>query len=269
MSSGLNFFLERLPDWLELIDKTDLPASALVRTDRIGPAVGRVDLLLKQVSQEPCVEELDSETKQLPDFCFERHIMPDRSFCLGHIEGTSNQDNVDAFWRKLGAFLKNQDYAARHGVWPIEQGMSHSETSMRAQKLIEDMIRSDEGLLQEWLLSAFRGRGWISEVAHRRQDKPELTLTKRQACPRGCSKLNPSHAGCKLGPSKNIPRAGKKDCAVLIGDCKDAEFISDILMLEHIRFSSDRLLHEAIIQSPQEGIVCCGSMKTCPMNAGA
>jgi len=269
MSSGLKLFLERLPDWLVIVDKTDLPASVIVRTDNIGPAIGRVDLLLKPTSQEPCVEELDSKTKQLPDFCYERHIMPDRSFCLGHIEGALNLDSVDAFWCKLRAFLKNQDYAARHGLWPIEQGMSHSETSMRAQKLIEDMIRSDESLLQDWLLSAFRGRGWISEIAHRGLDKPELTLTKRQACPRGCSKLNSSHAGCRLVPSKNIPRAGKKDCLMLIGECKDAQLITDILTLEHIRFSSDRILHEAIIQNPQESIVCCGSMKTCPMNAGA
>ena len=269
MSSGLVSFLERLPDWLVIVDKTDLPTSVIVRTDDIGGAIGQVDLLLKTAPQEPYVEELDSKTKQLPDFCFERHIMPDRSFCLGHIEGDQKLDNVDAFWCKLRAFLKNQDYATRHRVWPIEQGMSHSETSMRAQKLIEDMIRSDEELLQDWLLSAFRGRGWISAVAHRGRDKPELTLTKRQACPRGCSKLNPSHAGCKLGPSKNLSLTGKKDCPVLIGECKDAELISNILTLEHIRFSSDRLLHEAILQSPQESIVCCGSMKTCPINDGA
>jgi len=232
MFSGLKLFLDRLPDWLVIVDETDLPASVIVRSDNIGLAIGQVDLLLKTALQEPCVEELESKTKQLPEFCFERHIMPDRSFCLGHIEGDQKLDNIDAFWCKLWAFLKNQDYATRHGVWPIEQGMSHSETSMKAQKLIESMICSDEDLLQDWLLSAFRGKGWISEVAHRGLDKPELTLTKRQAC-------------------------------------KNAELISNILTLEQIRFSSDRLLHEAIIQSPQESIVCCGSMKTCPMNVRA
>lgn len=266
MSSELNLFLERLPDWLELIDDADLPASVVVRTDSIGPSIGRVDLLLKPGSQEPCVEELDSNIKQLPDFCYERHIMRNRTFCLGHIEGTANFDNIEVFWLKLKAFLENQDYASRHGVWPIEQGMSHSETSMKAQKLIENLIRSDEDLLQDWLLSAFRDKGWISKAAHRNSNKSEPKITMRQACPRGCTKLNLNHAGCKLAPPGNKPRAGKKDQPVLVGDCKNRELINNLLVLEHIRWSSDQLLYEAIVQDTDANITCCSSMKTCPIN---
>ena len=269
MSSVLPTFLKQLPDWVEVIEAADLPASVVVRTDPIGTELQSVDLLLKPGPQEPYITEHDTKSKQLPDFCYERHIMRDSSFCLGHIEGANNLNHVESFWLKLKAFLENQDYAARRGVWPIEQGMSHTGTSMKAQKLIENKIRSDESLLQDWLLSAFRGRGWIAKIAHRPLDKPDPKLTNRQACPRGCSKQNTEHSGCKLDLKGKTPRKGKKDDPILIGDCKDAELISDILVLEHIRFSADQLLYESIIQNPQEGIECCGTMKTCPLNVGA
>lgn len=198
MADSLDALLGNLPQWLEIVDASGAPDSVVVRTDIIGAGIGRIDLLLKPGPSEPSVEELNSQAKQLPDFCFERHIMPDRSFCLGHIEGASKLNDVEVFWCKLRVFLENQDFATRFGVWPIEQGMSHSETSMKAQKLIEDMIRSNESLLQEWLHSAFRGKGWISKAAHRKSNKSTPTYTARQACPRGCSTLNPHQVGCQI-----------------------------------------------------------------------
>lgn len=66
--------------------------------------------------------------KILPQFCPERHINADGSFCLGLRAGEGiNSVTAAAWWTKLHAFLLCQETAAEVGLWPSGAQLSHGD----------------------------------------------------------------------------------------------------------------------------------------------
>ncbi len=83
------------------------------------------------------------EHRQLPEFCLERHINADSTFCLylDFVAKLGDEDAARSWWSSLGTFLNNQIYAEKHRVWPLESGLSHGDAA-HEQLAMENLAES-------------------------------------------------------------------------------------------------------------------------------
>jgi hypothetical protein len=176
----------------------------------------------------------------LPNFCPQRHMNPNGTFCLGFNAGDAIRDTAAAtsWWKKLGLFLTCQDTAHETKTWPPKIEISHGvagEIEISAEKVAEEL-----GLLAEYQLAVREDQGPIAEAL--------------QKIRKSTGKLRNGKAACVC---ERKYRTGE---SYLRRDCWAANWPC-LVAMEARRRSEER----AFWKSLKGKQVCCRTMDDCPL----
>lgn len=97
-------------------------------------------LELTVVGDPATVRVTESEPRHVPEFCPDRHVYRNGSFCLGRtlIEAPTTIDRARGWWRLLGGYLELQVSAALLGEWDETHAWPHgrgAHTLARAEAI--------------------------------------------------------------------------------------------------------------------------------------
>ncbi|MDX2086349.1 MAG: E2 domain-containing protein [Kofleriaceae bacterium] len=97
-------------------------------------------LELTVVGDPPTVRVTESEPRHVPEFCPDRHVYRDGSFCLGRtlIAAPTTTEHAREWWRLLGGYLDLQVSAALLGEWDETHAWPHglaAHTLARAETI--------------------------------------------------------------------------------------------------------------------------------------
>lgn len=263
--SPLERLISRKPNWIETVyiksdwalvcASIELWSAPFFLSLSLSPASGAID-----------VGETSLLPKQLPCFCFERHIMPSGRFCIASDTNkkalTVGYESV--WWTDLYEFLENQYIAKQKQYWPFERGMSHSAIGQSLQLEIEDMLSDDIQLRDEYLEGAFGDIGWLSSKNPLISLSTPRPLLKRSPCPRGCRTLHGSFRADQCKTNDCAPKCRRQHEAILVGDCPRSKSLRAVAQKETLRRQAERELYDGW----RSTVKCCGSMKICPLLRG-
>lgn len=175
----------------------------------------------------------------LPEFCPERHINPDGSFCIGLRAGQGITDETaPAWWMKLHAFALWQETAAETGFWPSEAQLSHGEAG-------EIELAAENAADQLGLQAAYReavafDSGFIAAGIRKVNAKTGVLRNGRSACICG--------------------RTDRQGRTLLRRDCH-SNGLGCPIVLEHQR----RIMIDEYWRTLRGRVTCCGTMHECPL----
>lgn len=262
--NSVNLLLQSLPPWIEIEERKN-GESKLIATPPLpggGPS-HEFRLVLRPSSQGGVTVIEQDARRKFPDFCLERHINPDSTFCLyyGSEEPLVDSDAAIGWWSSLATFLANQIYADRHHVWPLAAGLSHGDAAQEQLKM--EAISEPLGWKDEILRSMFRGKGWLAENLPRLSKGGHRIVNSRSPCPRGCTWKH------KLLRRKSCDNDGcYSDCqrqhkSILRRDCPHRSAIEKLVLHEHRRLKIEENITKKLLAA---GKKCCGTMKFCPLH---
>jgi hypothetical protein len=251
------------PDWVEIRKQTaaKLVFSANPPSRSGAPGKQSYDLVAEARKGELTVSE-SAPGKSLPTLCVERHINPGSTFCLFVNSETLPQspDEAHYWWDGLKAYLQHQQYADKHGHWPIDAQMSHGVAADLQQKM-ED-VADELGWRADILASIFRKKCWLGGRLPRMAKGRKSLVNARSPCPRGCTrkhhllrKFACQHVDC-------LPNCRKRHPPILRADCPHRQAVEKLVMLEHARREIEARM---IKQLKKDGHRCCGRMKQCAL----
>ena len=176
---------------------------------------------------------------RFPARCFERHIEDGGWFCLGLSSGWVVKDAQSArdWWSSLGEFLRLQRVAARTGLWPDHNALSHGEAGRHHRDALA--LADEIGLLDEY-------------ERHIGGDVTVVSSLHGRLAPDGKRLLN-GRAPCPCGRH----RRGKP---VLRRNCPRRAVVEQLLAAERCRVVKLEAFWTAL-----KGTSCCGTMKCCPL----
>ena len=176
---------------------------------------------------------------RFPARCPERHVEDDGWFCLGLSSGWMVEDAASAstWWAALEDFLKLQRVAARSGLWPDQNALSHGAAGKHHRDALA--LAGDVGLLDAYERHVSGERSVVAAL--------DAALTKDG------SRLINGRAACPCGRS----RRGRP---VLRRRCPHRAKVLALLREERSRA---RKLQE--YWTWMAGTTCCGTMKGCPL----
>jgi hypothetical protein len=205
-----------------------------------------IDASKSTVSVRECRPE------QLPQFCPERHINHDGSFCITWQPGAplkvTTPEEAGAWWASLLGFLWLQQRASRLRRWPGDVAWAHGDAAI-AQR---DAERAANAL----------GPRYVKALARRR-----LSVTKKRG-PSGDFLELRDQGRWLYAVWEKAARVATLGQACLCGNkraqlraCGDhARAAADLVFaLELWRIEEKRFWHQ------QRGRTCCGTMDDCPM----
>jgi hypothetical protein len=179
----------------------------------------------------------------LPACCPERHINPDGTFCIGLRAGEGVTDETaPAWWRKLHAFALLQETAAETGFWPSDAELSHGdagEVEIAAENAADEL-----GLRAVYREAVAFDTGVIAAGVSKISAKTGMLRNGRSACICG--------------------RTDRRGRILLRRDCYGIGRGCPILF-EHRR----RAMVDEYWQTLRGRVVCCGTMRECPLRATA
>lgn len=198
-------------------------------------------LIVHEIEGELQVKE-SGDSRLLPEYCPQRHMNDNGSFCLGLVAGSGICDATTAnrWWQRLQVFLTCQETAHETGVWPEYAQLSHGvagEYEYQAEELARTL-----GVLGEYRDSVRYDTGQIACFAGR-VDRSSLRLRNGRArCPCG-----------------RTDRAGRP---ILRRQCWKAQHRC-LAVLEFKR----RQALERFWASIKDKHQCCGTMTDCPLQS--
>ncbi len=226
---------------------------AEISVTRPGGAVHVFTLAISIAGEHVSAREAPGQ-HQLPQFCPDRHINPNQSFCLGWGDGKPGHiiDEAAArqWWSTVYRFLAHQISANARRVFPgAENGRAHGDAAKhqalaeRAAECLgaEFAAAAGAGLLEvredtrpgKHRLELWRSNSLLARVSLR----SETLLAGRLACPCGC----------------------KPVCAITA--CGDhAEALVTYMLERHRCAVADRAFLDHCAAA---GMVCCGTLATC------
>jgi hypothetical protein len=203
-----------------------------------------------------------AERRQFPDFCLERHINPNSTFCLFFRSEAKLQapDEAVAWWFGLDSFLNNQVYAERRRVWPLGAGLSHG--SAADEQVAMEELAEPLGWIDELWRGMFRGKGWLSKRLPRVSKAHARVVTARRPCPRGCTWKHNGLRGASCKTESCYGSCKKMHKPILRAECPHREAVEALVLHEHRRREIEASIVRELVQ---EGKQCCGTMKFCPL----
>lgn len=262
--NSLNLLLQNIPPWAEIEDKRTEGVRITASPPTVGGNTPRTFRLELRRSSRQCgvVVAEQPEHRQLPEFCLERHINSDGTFCL-HLGSEGELSDADAamsWWMSLGTFLNNQFYAEKHGVWPLEAGFSHGDAAQE-QLAMEELAKS-VGWKDEILQAIFRGKGWMAKQLPRISKKADRVLNARTPCPRGCTWKHKLLRKKSCVSVDCLSDCRKEHKPILRSECPNRNIVEALVLREHQRRKIEADIVNRLIQ---EGKRCCGAMKRCSL----
>lgn len=261
--NSIDLLLQNSPPWVGITNRELGRTKITAEPPPPGKGPARQFLLELRVSNSGGVSVAEQgDERQLPPSCIERHINPDHTFCLEWDSEAPISDGVAAisWWSSLGAFLINQAYAERHGVWPLSAALSHGEAAR--EQLAMEAIADPLGWKDDILLAMFRGKGWLAEYLPRISKTRDRVVNARSPCPRGCTRKHKLLRKKSCGLSACNPNCQRKHPPILRADCPNRLAIETLILHEHQRRRIERRVIEKLAK---DGHKCCGTMKSCPL----
>jgi len=259
----INLLLQHSPPWITIEDRQKGAVTIIAAPPMPGGGADRKFYLELRPSRQNGVSVTEQkEQRQFPEFCLERHINPDNTFCLhyGSEDLLKDADDANSWWASLGSFLANQVYAERRAVWPLAAGLSHGNAAR--EQLEMEVLAEPLGWKDDILRSIFRGKGWLAERLPRISKNRDRIVNSRSPCPRGCTQKH------KLLRKKSCDlEACYLDCRkqhkpILRRNCPHRSVIESLILHEHKRLEIESRIVDELIA---EGKQCCGTMKFCPL----
>jgi len=261
--NSLDELLQQVPEWVEVESRKSKKAVIRATCVRDSGALGDVySLAVEQLASDRIkIYETKAEQK-LPKCCVERHINSDSSFCL-HLDSSKPVGSPKAardWWNSLARYLSNQEYAARFGRWPINQGLSHGDAATTQVEM--ERLADTVGWRDEVLSSIFRGTGFLHDAPLRLSKDKSRFVNLRTPCPRGCKRLHFPYRkrSCERHECKTDCQRDHRP--ILRASCPNRDVIERLNRLEIKRRSQERELLNDLKQSKTP---CCGTMKDCPL----
>jgi hypothetical protein len=224
------------PDWVEFRQVDARAADVDAIGSRRSGAFTRVfELSIIHLAHEVKVFERTTK-KTLPEFCPERHINGDGSFCLGLRAGEGiTEETARAWWAKLHAFLLCQETATESGLWPTEAELLHGDAG--EIELLAERAAAEIGLRSAYRQAVQFDTGPVASGLAKINATTRLLRNGRSACI--CGRTN---------------RAGK---TLLRRDC---HHLGCPIVLEYERRAAIDRFWMALRSQP-----CCGTMRNCPL----
>lgn len=261
--SVISRLADNCPDWVEVGTQTSskLVFCANPRSRSGTPGKQTYELVAIFQNGELTVSE-SAPGANLPTLCVERHINPGSTFCLFMHSGTPPQSHEEAlyWWRALKAYLQHQQYAGKHGHWPIDAQMSHGRAADIQQQM--EALSNKVGWRDEILASIFRKKGWLGGTLPRLAKGRKTLVNVRSPCPRGCTRKH--HPLRKKACQRRdcLPTCMKQHPLILRADCPHRKDIEQLVIWELTRRDIEARMIE---QLKSDGHRCCGTMKQCAL----
>ncbi|KPQ15965.1 MAG: hypothetical protein HLUCCO18_09890 [Rhodobacteraceae bacterium HLUCCO18] len=263
--SGLNQLLQTVPHWASIEDKEQVAATVLVSPPGArGLNSGGFWLTLEASKHGGVAVKEVQDKRQLPEFCLERHINSDSTFCVFFRSEYPLEDSEAAktWWSYLGIYLSNQLYAQRRGIWPLGSGLSHGEAA-HVQVAME-ALAEPLGWKDDLWLAMFRGKGWLAKPLPRISRQRDRVLNARSPCPRGCTWKHKLLRKESCRTPSCLSGCNRLHKPILRAECPNRTTIEELVLHEHER---QRMESEIIDDLRKEGKVCCGTMERCPLKS--
>ncbi|MYI70451.1 MAG: hypothetical protein F4103_17490 [Boseongicola sp. SB0673_bin_14] len=261
--SSLDQLNDTCPAWANIFEVQRRKLRVLAVAQQPSGLTGRSYFLFINLRRDNLVAVFEEPDGHLPLCCVERHINPDASFCLHYnsTEPVQSAAMAREWWRSLGFYLNNQDYASRRRKWPMLAQLSHGDaaiTQIQMEELAEPLGWKEE----EVLAAIFRKRGWLGGRLPRLSKDKSSLVNLRSPCPRGCTrKHHPFRkSSCeRLNCAEGCRRLHKP---TLRADCPNRSVVESLVLLEHQRRAQE---HEFFKSLKNSQVICCGTMDNCSL----
>jgi len=252
---------DTIPSWVKVVSKQNDGFKILAEPPLpSGQVLKKYKLSIVKRDSRVLVSESSVGTN-LPSCCPERHINSDGTFCIGYNIGQSinGPANAQNWWEALLKHLCCQYLADRQKTWPVGQGLSHGDAALVQMKM--EKLAKPLGWFAEVQL-ALVNKGWLGGDLPRERNNSGQLVNGRSVCPRGCHHQHFPFP--KFGCGKDIcpVTCPKQHNNVLRKPCPNSEIVTQLVLLEKKRRKKERAFFESY-----EGVVCCGSMKHCPLKS--
>ncbi len=259
----LHRLLQNVPEWASTEGREERRATVLASPSGTRAMFADGFWLSLEISKHGGVAVSEVEHKrQLPQFCLERHINPDHTFCVyfGSEYPLDNNEAAKMWWSYLGVYLRNQGYAKKRGVWPLGSGLSHGDAAHVQVEM--EALAKPLGWEEDLWGAMFRGKGWLAENLPRLSGDGRRVVNVRTPCPRGCRWKHKLLRKKSCVTDKCNSGCNRLHKPVLRADCPNREVIEELVLREHAR---RRIESELIDSIRRDGRRCCGSMRHCPL----
>ncbi|EOW2135803.1 TPA: E2 domain-containing protein [Stenotrophomonas maltophilia] len=228
-------------------------ARAEISITRPGGAVQVFTLAIAIAGEHVSAQEAPGH-HQLPQFCPDRHINPNQSFCLGWGESKPGHiiDEAAArqWWSTVYRFLAHQISANVRRVFPgAENGRAHGDAA-KHQAIAE---QAAECLGPEFKAAAQAGLLEVRQDGRPGKHRLELWRGKRLLA-RVSLRSNTLLSGRLACPCGRHPERATADCV------DHAEALVTFVLERHRCLLADRAFLD---QCAAAGMVCCGTLETC------
>lgn len=261
--NSVDLLLHNAPTWVEVESRQDGLVVITATQHMPGTSASRLFHLKVWASAERGVAVAEQNNRrQLPEFCLERHINPDSTFCLFLGSELPLADEVAAqdWWSNLASYLTHQVYAEGKRVWPLSGGLSHGDAAHQQLKMEE--LADPLGWKDDILLALFRGKGWLAGRLPRISKSGSRVLNVRSSCPRGCTQKHKLLRKASCDQKSCYSDCRKQHKPVLRRDCPNRIVVEKLILLENRRRQIER---DIIDRLKKDGKKCCGTMKNCPL----
>jgi hypothetical protein len=239
-SQKLARIFHRKPDWVQLTCVDTLGVRFLTRVKRAGGEFCfPIECLAFEKANDQTVAVRETHTDYLPQFCPERHINFDGTFCTGLRAGNFElkSEAIDAWWRKLEGFIGLQQTAHNTRKWSWKAAMRHGDAG--DLQILGEEVSDQLGLKQAFDQALHHRRGELHDAKLLVRCRSNLLVNGRMECP--CGRKN------KTGRPYLRRECRKQDF-----DCP-AKILAKIDVAEREFWESHR------------DRKCCGTMDLCPL----
>jgi hypothetical protein len=261
--TSIDWLMSVCPSSVVITSSTKTGFSCIANAQKPSGEQGRSYSLTVEAKSGDRIEVSErNDNRILPEFCIERHVNPDKTFCLHFASDAPLRDSAHAklWWKSLGSYLNNQDYAHKRRKWPVNAQLSHGQAA-DVQIAMEEIARR-HGWQEEVTASIFRKSGWLGGALPRLAKEPHSVVNVRSPCPRGCRRLHGSlrKSSCKLRNCDSNCR--KLHLPIIRADCPNRKDIEMLVVLEHERRKLDGKIVDEL---KKQKLTCCGTMDDCPL----
>lgn len=236
----LDLLRSKIPEWFSAT--SDDGADTILGTATIedDQAIEKLvcDLVIKGGHEITVAEQRRGE--KFPFRCSERHIQYDGTFCIGYRVPVyvENLHRAEIWWELLRVFLTLQRIAAKFGMWPPQQAMSHGDAApyhIRAESAAKEL-----GIEHEYIEMLQGANKWFSTGEYSVMENGGL----KGAADLGCPISSCEHAAA----------------TITINECCKLHHVRELLDAER-----SRQIYEKSFWDNREDEECCGTMLRCPL----
>lgn len=224
-------------DWTEIVGTATVPVTG-------GASDYVVDLTIN--GQATAVSVRETTPRIIRSFCPDRHVNEDLSFCLGFDVGYDvwTVDEAAVWWELLRNYLLMQRTADRTKRWPPGKGIAHSQAG--EHHVEARAVAKRLGISDEYDAAVAGGSHWSNDPMLRVAPGGRSLRNGRLRCPMGCR--------------------GRRGRQKLRRECLHRADVAKLVQLERMRQKDELVFWNSL---KEQGYICCGSLKSCPLAAEA